>query len=352
MPIQGFTRLRQHNFGRQAALNTKVAAKRAYGFAGVPAPNRNWTDPDVATGSIDPVVTPFLGAPDITAPLTDPRLAYNTLPIILSAFFGGGVTPTGGTAKTWVFTPASVAPLDDDDVYTYEFGDDVLTDWYQFGDGLLEGFEITGPEGLSVLTTSMTWRFGSFSSTGSTDNPVTGTVPTPGVTPDINEAVVYLKDAGIFISDDSYSVLNHQVSDALHSFVLRGTQARDQKRFANADQSFDIDAYGRGARTIQLECTFAKTAETVGLGSESDAWMSDTAVNRYVSLVFTSTAEADTGVFYKWSFSMPMRYYTRTEGEVGGNTVVVLTGHAFDDEDDFGGVFSSTVVNTLATAGL
>jgi len=354
MPIQGFTRLRQHNFGRQAALNTKVAAKRAYGFAGVPTPNRNWTDPEVDTGSIDPVVTPFLGAPDITASLTDPRLAYNTLPLLLSGIFGGGVTPSGGgTAKTWDFAPASAAPLDDDDTYTYEFGDDVLTDWYQFGDGILESLEITGPEGLGVLTTSMTWRYGSFSSTGSTDNPVTGTVPTPGVTPDINEVVVYLKDAGIYIADDPYDLPTSQISDALHSFVLRIGQARDQKRFANADQSFDIDAYGRGARTIELECTFAKTSDTVGTGSDSDAWMSNEAVNRYVSLVFTSTAVAQTpSTFYSWTFSMPMRYYTRTEGAVGGNTVIVLTGHAFYDADTFNGVFTSSVVNTLANASL
>ena len=351
MPIQGFTRLRQHNFGRQTSLNTKVPAKRAYGFQGVPTPNRNWTDPDVATGSIDPVVTPFLGAPDITAPLTDPRLAYNTLPLLLSAIFGGGVTPTGGgTAKTWVFDPASVAPLDDDDVYTYEFGDDVVTDWYQFGDGLLERVEITAPEGLGVLTTSMTWRFGSFSSTGSTDNPVDGTVPTPGVTPDINESVVYLKDAGIYIADDPYDLPSSQVSDALHSFVLRIGQARDQKRFANADQSFDIDAYGRGPRTIELELSFAKTSDTVGTGSESDAWMSNSAVNRYIQITFTSTDVAQTpSTFYSWTFSMPARYYTRTEGNVGGNTIIVLTAHAFDDEVTFNGVFNSTIVNTLTS---
>jgi hypothetical protein len=37
---------------------------------------------------------------------------------------------------------------------------------------------------------------------------------------------------------------------------------------------------------------------------------------------------------------------------VGGNTVVVLTAHAFYDPNDFNGVFTSTVVNTLASADL
>jgi hypothetical protein len=46
-----------------------------------------------------------------------------------------------------------------------------------------------------------------------------------------------------------------------------------------------------------------------------------------------------------------MRYYTRTEGEIGQNSTVVLTGHAFyDSVADT--VFKSTAVTTLAAAEL
>jgi hypothetical protein len=114
-----------------------------------------------------------------------------------------------------------------------------------------------------------------------------------------------------------------------------------------------VDAYGPGARTIELECTFAKTSDTVGTGSESDDWMSDAAVNRYVRLSFTSTVVAqDPSTYYSWVVDMPMRYYTRTEGEVGQNAVVILTGKAFYDPDEQDGVFLSTVVNTLTEAQL
>ena len=83
---------------------------------------------------------------------------------MLSAFFGGDVAPTGGgAAKTWSWDPASET-LDDPDLYTYEFGDDVLTDWFQDSDGILEGFEIAGPVGLGPLTATETWRFGSMKS--------------------------------------------------------------------------------------------------------------------------------------------------------------------------------------------
>jgi hypothetical protein len=108
MPIQGFVRLRRHLFGRQSVFGTKVAATRAYPFSGVPTNELNWTDPEVDTGSLDPVAAPYRVGSDLTADLTTPSLAYNDLPIIFAAFFGGDVEPTGGgTAKTWTWDPSS-----------------------------------------------------------------------------------------------------------------------------------------------------------------------------------------------------------------------------------------------------
>ena len=351
MPIQGFTRLRKHQFGRQAAIGTRIAAKRAYPFSGVPDHNLNWTDPEIDVGSIDPVAAPYRLAPDLTAALTDPALRYNSLPLLLSAVFGDAVTPTGaGTAKTWSFAPSSTT-VDAIDTYTYEFGDDVTTDWFQYGDSLLETLEITGPEDLGPLTTSMTWRMGSIFSSGSTDAPDAPTVPTAlDVAP--NEAIVYLKDGGIYIASGAYDLDAGQISDALHTFTLRINQPYDQKRFANATQVFDVSGYGRGPREIELEATYAKTTDTVGIGSESDSWMRDQSVDRYIQMRFESTVEAEAATPYSWVFSMPARYFTRTEGDVGGNTVVVLTAHAWYDPEDFNGVLRSTVINSLASTSL
>lgn len=356
MPVQGLVRLRRHLFGRQAAFGTKVAATRAYPFTGVPDVELNWTDPEVDMGSIDPVAAPSRGAPTLGADLTDPQLNYNTVPALMSAFFGGQVSPTtSGAAYIWTHAPAS-ATVDEPDLFSYEFGDDVLADWYQFGDGLLESLEITGPEGLGPVTTSMTWRFGSVSSTGSTDSPVTGSVPAPGLTIEANPALVYGKDLGIYIADtaDDLQYGAAQILDALHTFVLRFGGDIGEKRYMNAAQTFDVDAYVRESRTIEFEATFAKTTDTVGLLSESDWWMSDQSVDRYVRLLFTSTTNASTGpdLPYQWDISFPMRYYTRTEGEVGGNSVIVLTGHAWYDAVDFGGVFNSEATTTLSEAVL
>lgn len=352
MPIQGFTRFRKHQFGRQDVVGAPDPATRAYPFSGTPSVDLAWADPDVDVGSLDPVAAPIRGAVDASASLSAPVVNYNDLPLMLSGFFGDAVTPSGaGADKTWAYTPASTT-VDDFDFFTYEFGDDVLTDWFQLNDGVLDSLEFTGPEGLGPVTASMNWRFGNARSTGSTDSPVVGTVPTPSLDVATDDAPVYLKDGAIYIASSVAGLGAGQVSDALHTFTLRFSQELDLKRFANGAQTFDVDGYGRASRSIELECTFAKTADTVGTGSESDAWMSDTAVNRWVRITFTSTAEADTAVPYSWTFTMPMRYYTRSEGEIGGNTTVVLTGRAFYDADDLAGVFTSTVVNTLTATEL
>jgi hypothetical protein len=88
----------------------------------------------------------------------------------------------------------------------------------------------------------------------------------------------------------------------------------------------------------------------VGIGSESDAWMSDQAVNRYIRIIATATVEAQVGTDYSFTLTLPMRYYTREEGEIGGNTTVILTANNFDDEGgDLAGPVTATVVNTLTT---
>ena len=348
-PIAGFVRLRKHQFGRQADFGTKVEATRAYPFSGTPSVDLGWTDPEVDVGSVDPMAAPYRGAIDATASLTAPALAYNDLPLMLSGIFGGAVAPAPGAPpfQEWTHEPASTT-VDSIDAFTYEFGDDVTTDWFQLGDGILESLEFAGPEGLGPLTASMSWRFGSVASSGSTDSPDSPAVPTAGLSVATDDTIVYLKDCTLSIADTVAGLGAGVVTDALHSFSLKIAQEVDQKRFANGTKSFDVSAYGRTGRSIELECTFAKTADTVGIGSESDAWMSDTTVPRIIQLLFSST---DTP--YGWTVTMPMRYYTRSEGEIGGNTTVVLTAHAYWDPDvNLDSIFQSALINELTEAEL
>lgn len=347
MPIQGFVRLRKHQFGRQSAQGDPEAAARAYPFQGTPDVNLNWTDPEGDFGSLYPIAAPYRTAPEIGASLTAPVTNYNDLPLMLAAFFGGMVTPTGGTAKTWHWTPLWDT-AEDFDFFTYEFGDDVTTDWFQLSDGVLTNLQFSAAD-KGPVQASMTWMFLKAASSGSTDFPDDPTVPTANLSVATNDVPVYMKDMGIWIDSTAGGLGGTQILDALHSFQLTFNQEPDKKYFANADQVFDSNGLGRGAISVELQCTFAKTTDTVGIGSESDAWMSDTAMNRFVRLEFTSTATASTtpDVFYRWQINMPMRYYTRAEGEINGNTTVVLTGHAFVDAATLDYAVDTTVVNTL-----
>jgi hypothetical protein len=353
MPIAGLVRLRKHQFGRQDTFGTKVAATRAYAFKGVPSVELAWTDPDVDVGSIVTTVAPQRGIPGIAAPLTDPQLSYNNLPLVLEAVLGGNVNPTGGAIETWVHDPSAIDPLDDFSNFTYEFFDDTGTDdAYQLGDGVLDSVTFTGPEGLGPITTSMAWRFGSAASNSSTDSPPSPAVPTTGLDVESDPALVYLKDMGIYIASTAAGLAAGQVSDALHSYEMVIAQTSDDKRFANGAQTFDVSDRSRTGYTVTLTASWAKTSDIIGTGSETDAWFSDTAVDRYVRLLFTSTKIISGATPYSWNIDMPMRYYTRTEGDSGGNAIVVLEGHAFYDSGTFDGFFKSTVKNSLHAADL
>lgn len=354
MPVAtaGLTRLRKHQFGRQTLFGTAVAAKRAYPFSGTPDANLNWEDPEGDVGSLDPIASPTRGAADLSAGLSAPSLYYNDIPLIMSAMFGDAATGAGvGTSKTWVHQPASLT-ADDIDLYTYEFGDDVLTDWFQFGDGLAESVNFAAPETMGALSADMAWRFGNVKYEGATEAALqpTPAVPTAGLTVDSTGTPVYLGNATLAINSTAGAIGTTVISNALHSFSLNISQELDQKRFANGT-GFNLAGYGRGPRTIELELQFAKTVDTVGVGSESDAWFSENSINRFVEIKFTSLALAEAAIPYSWNIRMPLRYYTRSEGEIGSNSTVTLTGRAFYDSTLLY-PFRSSVVNTLATASL
>jgi hypothetical protein len=359
MPVLGLVRNRRHLLARQSAFGSVIPAVRAYPFSGTPTEDEQWTDPEGDFGSIDPVAAPYRQAGDYGAGLTLNPLNYNDITQLLSGFFGGGVIASGGPAYTRVWTPDSQG-ADDFDVYSYEFGDDAdgsdsdePNDWFQNGDGTVSSFTIDSPEtGAGVLTADEQFTFTSFFYAGSTDNPPASTIPSISDVPDTDPTQIYLKDAKVYIDSDASDIGGTQISDSVHKFTLRGTQELDKKWYVNGTQSFAPQNYGRGKRTIELDLIYAKTPDTVGVGSESDAWSANQSVPRFVTIAFESLREADTGTFYSWLFSMPLRYYTRTEGNIGGNSTVNLTAHAFFEPDVLDYVFYSELVNTLADADL
>lgn len=347
MPIKGFTRNRSHQFGLQSALNTPANATRRIAFRGVPDINPNWTDQDVDTGSIDPVLPPYRVGADITLPLTG-MLDYHHIPMLMAAGVEGGVTPTGATAKTWTHTTSSLSATTLD-YFTDEFADDVNNnnsgppeDGMQLYGGVAESLEFGFDESLGPWTVSSTFRFSGVNA---------HKTPTAGLQVGSNLPLVFGADTALYIDDAAGSIGGTLIADSLHSATVNISNTLDLKRFAQGSNTrFQIDGYGLSAREITATFRFAKTSQIVAaLNSETVDWLNADPVNRYVRLVTTSTVEADTGVPYSWTQSFSGTWRTRTDTEIGGNSVVELslTGRY---DSGLGYAYRSTVVNTLATA--
>ena len=353
MTVAGLVRARKHQFGRQDVFGTKVAATRAYPFTGVPSVDLEWTDSEVDTGSIVTTIAPTRGAGTFGASLEDPQVSYDNLPLYMEGVFGNNENPTGGAIEVWVHDPNAVAPLDPPSNFTYEFFDDTSADEAdQLGDGIITSLTFTGPEGLGAITASADWNFGSAANKSSTDSPVSGTVPTPGLAVDTNPAILYLKDMGLYIASTAAGLAAGQILNALHTFTMTITREYDDKRFANATQTYDVSDRSITGYAVELGLTLAKTDDTIGTGSESDAWFSDQSVDRYVRLDFISTEIISGATPFSWQVDMPLRYYTREHAESGGNAVIVLTGHAWYDPGTFAGFFKSTIKNGLHASQL
>lgn len=346
-PIIGFTRNRYHQFGKQSALNTPVAATRRIAFRGVPDINPNWTEQDeVDTGSIDPALPPYRVGSDITLPLTG-VLDYHHIPLIMSAGLIGGVSGSGGPAYTWTHTGVSTSATTLDN-FTDEFADDVTNlgsgppeDGMQLYGGIVERMEFGFDEEQGPWSVSADWRFSDVNA---------HTTPTAGLSVGSNLPLVFGADTALYIDDASGGIGGTLIADSLHSATIAIENTIDVKRFAQGSNTrFQVDGYGLSARTITATFRFAKTSQIVAaLDSETVDWLNATAVNRYVRLLTQSTVEADTGTPYSWQQDFSGTWRTRTDAEFGGNSVVEL---ALTGRYDAGLTYPyrSTVVNTLAT---
>jgi hypothetical protein len=350
VPIQGFVRFREHQWALQGSNTATIAtpanpATRVVPLSGVPSVDRAVTFDEVDEGSLDPIQSPYFGALDITETLTG-STTYDDLPWYLALGLKGA-SPTGATAKTWTFQPASLT-ADPVVLLTEEFGDDVTTDWFQLFGGTAESLTFSG-ELTTPVETNIGLRFAGFKQTGSTAYPVTGTVPTAALTVDSTPQRVFLDDAEIFLNDTAGAIGTTKISDALASFELSINNTLDQKRYANGSNTrFQVAGYGRGEREITLTAQWHKQDTIVGTGSESDDWMAATPTKRFVELRFTSPEIITGSTPFSWRTRGALYYTTREDTEINGNTTVTLTGR-FVYDSDLAYVINSVVVNTLAS---
>lgn len=343
MPVQGFSRMRFWQFGKQSVHGTAVAATRRYAARGVPTVEPNWTAQDgVDVGSLDPVLPDYRLQTDITATLTG-NLSYDDIPWLMSSTVRGGVSAvTSSSTYQWTHQALSLTATTLDE-WTAEFADDVTgatTDAWKFKDGIGESLELSFDESLGPWQFSQGWRWGS--ADGATN-------PTANLQVGSNLPLVFGADTKLYIDSTSGGIGATQISDALHRATITITNTIDQKRYANGSNSrFAIGGYGLAGREITASFTFAKQSTTIGALGETAKWLSADPTNRYIKLNVTSPNIISGATPYSWDLFLAGAWTTRADEEIGGNAVVTLTCRGRYDAG-LGYILKSYVVNNRST---
>lgn len=338
---QGFTRLRKLQVGKQTVIGTAVAATRVLPYRGLIVLNPNRTDPDVDTGSLDPIIPPYAAAQDATISGATGPQAFNDLPIRLSAGVKGGVSPTGpvDAAYTWTFQAASLT-ADSFDYYSVQSGDDTSDSagagTNGFG-GVIDTFSMEMPEDLSPWTVSDDWVFAGAVYGNKTAALVVDSAP----------IWAFGADTSFYLNSVAGAIGATQLTDAVRGATLTISNNLDQKRWANGSNTrFQLGAYGRGEREIELQLVVEKTTQTI---AEVVSYDDDPVPNRYIKISCNSTQNVGAGsTKYRFDFFLPMRLFSVEDGEIGGNANWTLTYRGFYDAT-LGYALRAVVVNGLST---
>ncbi len=317
MPIQGFTRNRSWAFGKQTVHGTAVNPSRAVPVGGILDVNPNWTTPEgVDMGAIDPVLTPYRTALDVTTALSGPA-SHRDVALIFSAGVRGGTSPTGGgAAKTWTIAGLSTTATTLDE-FTAQWGDDVTSDGFRAWDGIVESFEYSFDDTLGPWQLSANWRFGSV-------NP--RVVPVANLLLGSNQPWMFGADTKLYIDSTAGGIGSTQLSDVLRAATISVTNTIDVKRYANGSNTrFAVGGYGLAGREIRASFTFDKQSAITGSTGEAAKWLTSDPVTRYLSVVVESPfLIPTTATPFTTTFNLAGEWFTRTDGEVGGNSTIVL----------------------------
>lgn len=334
MPLAGFTRFRRHLVGKQSSFSSNTSATRQLPYRGAIVVDPAREDPDVDVGSLDPVLAPFNGPLSVTG-TWEGKGAFDDMPYLWAGLVKGGVTPTGGTAKTWTFQAASLT-ADDFDYFTDYWGDDASTDFIIAGSGVLESLEIGFGEDLSAFDINASTVYA---------RAQIGEGPTGGIVLDDTPQWMYGADTEVYLDSVYTAIGTTKLTDAVHGATVRVTNNLDLKRFANGSNTrFQLAGYGRGAREIEVELVLAKTTATIA----ERATLDDTPVpERFIELRTTSPEIITGSTPYSQSIRVSCYLVSASDGEIGGNSTITLTYRGRYDSD-LGYVLRAVVVNTLS----
>lgn len=331
--IAGAVRQRYNQLGIQTVLNTAVAATRKVPWRGVITYNPNVTDPDVDVGSIDPILAPYLLAPDVGWNPTGP-LDFDNAAIRLSAALKGGVAGvTAVGATTWTYQVASLTQ-DVFDVYSVQSADDTeATDTITAFGGVIDTFEETLPEDGGPWTISDQWVFSSAT---------LGQNGTDGITIDQTPEWVFGGDTAFYKDTGAGSIGITPWAD-IHSATIRISNNLDRKRFQNGSNTRNqLGGYSRGPRVIELVITASKNATAIAERATHD----DTPRPSRFFKVSTTSSELIGAVPFRYDRLGAFRLFEVDDVEVENNAAIQFTYRAYYDTM-LTYAYRSVLVNTL-----
>ena len=334
MAVQGFVRLRKHQFGKQTSFSSNASATRALPYRGAIVYDPQRELPDVDTGSIDPILAFFNGAASITSSL-EGKAAYNDMPYLWSALAKGGVTATGATAYTWTYQAASLT-ADPFEYYTHEWGDDAQN--IIGGASVIDSAELSFDDSLAAFNVREDWI---------SARALFGTGLTGGLTVDSSPTWMYGADTEVYLDTVYTSIGTTKLSDTIRGVSVQINNNLDQKRYANGSNTrFQLAGYGRGEREILVTITCEEQAAVL---TEVATLDDDPVPNRYIEIRTTSPVIITGSTPYSQSIRIPARLAQAPEyGEIGGNATITLTYRGYYSSD-LGYALRAVVVNTLAT---
>ncbi len=317
MPIAGFIRFRKHQVGvNQTSITSNVAATRILPYRGPIKYEPTRTQPDVDTGSLDPILPSFFGAVNVTATWTG-KQAFDDLPYIYALGIKGGVSPTGSaTGRIWTYQAASLTP-DPFDYATDQWGDDVVSDGITGGGGVINDWSLAFGEDLSAfdITANLLYGRGSFGSNAGF---------TGGLTIDAQPEWLYGAHTVVYMDTVAGAIGTSPLLSTVHAMSFSVNNNLDQKRFASGSNvGWELQGYGRGPREIEFKVTLAKTTQSV---SEAQTLDDLPVPTRYFDIKTTSTEIVSGGSTpFSNSIRFPAELIGRDDGEIENNSTIELT---------------------------
>ena len=293
----------------------------------------HWTWPTSDTGTLDEALPPYRMAVDVTGTATGP-LAYNDAPYLWAALVKGGVTPTGGgTAKTWLYTPASTSQ-DIFEIFTGEWGDDTA-DQFQYADGVLNQLTLTFPQDLGPITVGADYRFASV---------IYPQARTGGLQVDPAPTWAYAADTSYYFNDTAGAIDTTQLTDSVHDVTLVINNNIDVKRFQNGSTRASRRRATGAVCAPSGHLSFAKSTAAL---AEVAKWLNTNPQERFASIRTDSVQAAQAGINYSQHVLFSGYLFTRAEGTYGtANTTAQLVCQGWLDQA-LTYPLSTTVINTL-----